>query len=200
MAIVAIQDEMQLLLQLMDGNQRAFKKLFDYYHQPLASYVFQVTESVLLTEEIVQDVFVKIWLKREQMSEVSSLKDYLFILCRNRTIDALRLQAKNAVRKADIEKYLLEEVALDELDNPGEIYRQWISDAVAQLPPQQQKVYKLSRYERLKQDEIAAQLGLSKETVKKHMQLAIKFLEQQLKDRMDPPVLTILLFPLLSSM
>ncbi|SMG16504.1 RNA polymerase sigma-70 factor [Sphingobacterium psychroaquaticum] len=200
MLVVPLHDEVLLLQQLAVGNQRAFKKIFDHYHQPLASYVYQVTESVTVSEEIIQDIFVKIWLKREEMSTIASLKDYLFILCRNRTIDALRKKARHALQKAEVDKYLLEEAELATLDNPADVYRQWITEAVELLPPQQQMVYKLSRYDRLKHEEIAAQLNVSKETVKKHIQLAVKFLESQLKERMDPPILALLLMPMFATL
>src|SRR5690606_17681738 len=65
--------------------------------------------------------------------------------------------------------------------SPLEEYNLIIEKAVSKLPPQQQKVYHLSRYEKLKYEEIALRMGISKETVKKHMKLALAFLKQQVK-------------------
>jgi len=199
MAISSLHDEGLLLIQLSEGDQRAFKQLFDFYQRPLGEYVYKITESISVTEEIIQDVFIKLWLKRGEMGKVVSLKDYLFILCRNQTIDALRKHARSQLIQQDIEKYLLQESESDGQDSPLEEYREWIATAVEKLPRQQQLAYKMSRYERLKHEEIAARLNLSKETVKKHIQLAVKFIQNDLQQKIDTPILLILMSPLVLS-
>jgi len=82
MAIQSPPNEQVLLERLVEGDERAFTKLFDAYYHQLGEYVFRVTGSLELTEEIVQDVFIRIWLKKETLGELNSLKNYLFILCR----------------------------------------------------------------------------------------------------------------------
>jgi len=193
MAIISPPNENELLYRLTTGDQRAFTELFDAYYKPLGEYVFKLTESLPVTEEIVQDVFIKIWIKRETIVELKSFKNYLFILCRNQTFDALRKKAKEHVFQQKLEHFLKEESALEGLGNPIDEYREWIDQAVAKLPPQQQKVYILSRYERLKHEEIAAKLQLSTETVKKHIQHAVRFIQTDLRSRVDATILFVLM-------
>jgi RNA polymerase sigma-70 factor (family 1) len=197
MAITSPPNENELLYKLAKGDQRAFTGLFDAYYKQLGEYVFKVTESLPLTEEIVQDVFVKVWIKRESVTELKSFKNYLFILCRNQTFDELRKKAKQHVFQQKIEQFLKEESELDVLENPIDEYREWIDQAVAKLPPQQQRVYMLSRYDRLKHEEIALKLELSSETVKKHIQHAVRFIQNDLRSRIDTTVLFILMSPLI---
>lgn len=193
MAISSPPNEQDLLDRLSTGDQRAFTALFDAYYKQLGAYVFQLTESLPVTEEIVQDVFIKIWVKKETIAEVKSFKNYLFILCRNQTFDALRKKAKQHVFQQKLEQFLKEESELAELSSPADVYREWIDQAVAKLPPQQQKVYILSRYERLKHEEISAKLQLSTETVKKHVQHAVRFIQHDLRSRIDATILFILM-------
>lgn len=193
MAIISPPNENELLSKLADGDQRAFRELFDAYYKQLGEYVFKITEALPVTEEIVQDVFIKIWIKRASLSELKSFKNYLFILCRNQTFDALRKKAKEHLFQQKLEQFIKEESALEGMENPTDEYREWIDQAVAKLPPQQQKVYIMSRYERLKHDEIAVKLQLSTETVKKHVQYAVKFIQNELKSRVDATILFVLL-------
>ncbi|WP_316818725.1 RNA polymerase sigma-70 factor [Pedobacter nyackensis] len=193
MAIISPPNENELLHRLATGDQRAFTELFDAYYRPLGEYVFKLTESLPITEEIVQDVFIKIWIKRETVSTLKSFKNYLFILCRNQTFDALRKKAKQHLFQQKLEQFFKDESELDGLENPVEEYREWIEQSVAKLPPQQQKVYVLSRYERLKHEEIAAKLQLSTETVKKHIQYATRFIQNDLRSRLDATILFVLM-------
>lgn len=185
MAVNPHPNESELLLKIADGNESSFTTLFYHYYKPLGRFVFNMTHSLQLTEEIVQDAFVKIWLRRENLSAINSFGNYIFVLCRNETFAQLKKLAseKNAITKS--ENYQAIEAEHDQLENPTEAYRTMIEEAVAKLPPQQKKVYQLSRHDRLKYAEIADQLGLSEVTVKKHIQLAVQFIQQDVKARMS---------------
>ncbi len=80
-----------------------------------------------------------------------------------------------------------------------EEFRLIVEETVSQLPPQQQKVYRLSRDEKLKYEEIAVQMGISKETVKKHMKLALAFLKQRVKAQIEDVAIGLLLIALFCS-
>lgn len=174
-------NERELLNKVAKGDQRAFTALFDAYYQRLGAYVYKVTESKEAAEEIVQEVFIKIWERREVLKEIESFKAYLFILSKNRTLDYLRAAAKKRMHQLSVLQEMKEESYVIDSASPVEEYNLIIEQAVAKLPPQQQRVYHLSRYEKLKYEEIAIHMGISKETVKKHMQLALAFLKQQVR-------------------
>lgn len=180
-----IHDEKEILNKVAEGDQRAFTVLFDAYYQHLGAYVYKVTESKEVAEEIVQEVFIKIWEKREMLPDIDSFKAYLFVLSKNRTLDHLRTIAKKRMHHLSMMQEMKEESYMMDNVSPIEEYSLIIEKAVARLPPQQQRVYQLSRYEKLKYDEIAAHMGISKETVKKHMKLALAFLKQQVKLQID---------------
>lgn len=171
MHIVPLYNEKALLKQAADGDEMAFTQLFHSSHQELGDYMLCLTKSMTFAEEIVQDVFIKIWEKRTQLALVDNFRAYLFTASRNHAFNALRQQARNA---AKLEKWML--YAVQESMQPAEPdleeYYVLIDEAISQLPPQQQKAWFLSRREGLKHDEIACRLSLSRETVKRHICLA----------------------------
>src|SRR5690606_11327661 len=182
-------NEKDILLKISEGDQRAFTMLFDFYYQRLGHYIFVITESEEETEEIIQDVFIKVWEKRETLQDINSIKAYLFVLSKNRTLNHLRDKAKaRMVEKKWCDENPEDSYFLESYSEQEEFYL-IIQKAVSNLPPQQQKVYQLSRQENLKYDEIAAQMGLSKTTVKKHIQLALGFLKRNVKEQIDNLIL-----------
>lgn len=197
MAIKPLHNEDYLIKKIVFGDERAFTELFDGYYKKLGQYIFKITDSLEVTEEIVQDVFIKIWLKRAQLAEVKNFSNYLFILSRNQTISFLRKKATDAVKHEEWEKEQSADGYWTDEVNPTEDLRLQIENAVSLLPPQQQKVFMLSRYERLKYDEIALRLNISTGTVKKHLQAAVKSLKIHVNDKGNSVILVVLLTPLI---
>ncbi|WP_316839339.1 sigma-70 family RNA polymerase sigma factor [Pedobacter gandavensis] len=192
MAVTPLENEKYILAKVAEGDERAFAELFHWYSKPLAEFVFKLTASLDQTEEIIQDSFVKIWLRRETLTEITNFSGYLYILCRNETFLVLKKIAAKSVSHAAFEKEILHDLELEESENPIDDYRKLLELAVDKLPEQQQKVYKMSRYDRLKHDEIAKALQLSPETVKKHIQLAVQFIRKDLNGRVDLSIILVL--------
>ncbi|WP_316750624.1 RNA polymerase sigma-70 factor [Pedobacter gandavensis] len=193
MAIAPLSNEAELILKIHQGDKRAFTILFEWYYKSLAAYIFKLTESIEITEEIVQDVFIKVWLKRETLPGISSFSNYLFILSRNKTLNQLRKQARYSSHFQSLEKELETDLRVEEENDVYEDFRLLIDQAIEGLPPQQKRIFQLSRFERLKYEEIAQQLNLSSETVKKHMYLATKTIKEYVHSHMDEVVISILL-------
>ena len=163
------------------GDENAFAQLFKTYYNLLGSFIMRITESELLTQEIVQDVFLKIWVNRTALAEIDCFKAYLLVVSRNHTLNCLKQIARENNRKKEWVNSVLRNASNDveEMDtiDRGSL----IDEAVTLLPPQQKKVYTLSRIDGLKQQEIARELNISLETVKKHMVLALRFLKYHIR-------------------
>lgn len=174
-----IVSEKELLLRVAENDEPAFRQLFNRYHQQLGAHLVRVTESPEMAEEIVLDVFLKIWMNREILSGVLDFRAYLFIVSRNHALNCLKKKARELALRREFEKEL--SGAPD--DNPAQeaAYYTLLDNAIDQLPPQQQKVYLLSRHQRLKYSEIAAELHLSRETVKKYLQFAMAFIRSHVQ-------------------
>lgn len=162
------------------GNEKAFVELFYAYHNQLGEYVLMLTASEDIAQEIVQDIFVKIWMNRDNLAELGNFSSWLFILTRNYTLNCIRRESSERKKKKAFELYAIRG---DDGENSPAIpagYEQVIDRAVAQLPPQQQKVFTLKQAGH-KNHEIAAQLGISPESVKKYQQLAIRAISDFVK-------------------
>jgi len=165
-------DERALLARVAEGDESAFCQLFRHWHQLLAGYIFRITESRESTEEIVQDVFMKIWTIRETMTEINNFKHFLLVVSRNKAFDVMKKQLREKALRRGWEKENVPEPLV--IDNEEElIMHSLIEQAIESLPPRRKEVFQLSRNERLKYKEIAARLDISQESVKTHIRLAI---------------------------
>jgi RNA polymerase sigma-70 factor (family 1) len=155
------------LLQLVaNGDKSAFRQLFDLYKLKLFSFVLQMTHSRVDAEEIVQDVFAKLWESRAGLASVDYPAKYIYTIARNKTLNHLTRLARD--------RRLLQQlwVNVSQQENPSEELlharecQELISKAISQLSPQRQTIFQLSREQGLSHEEIAGRLGLSKSRVK----------------------------------
>ncbi|GAC1314750.1 MAG: RNA polymerase sigma-70 factor [Mucilaginibacter sp.] len=181
----------ELFIQIAAGNEYAFRQLFNAYHQQLGAYIFRITGSIELAEEIVQDVFLKIWMNRETLEGVRNFKAYLFIVSKNHALNCLRKLIKERLKKQQLEEYIAE-TPISDSDNLTPYYSV-LDEAIDQLPAQQQKVYLLSRHERLKYSEIAERLDISHETVKKYLQIATASITSYIQANLEATILVIMI-------
>ena len=186
-------DEKELLLRVTAGDAGAFSTLFYRYHQELAAYVLRLTRSLCLTEEIVQEAFMKVWIRRATLTDVKDFRSWLFTICRNHTFNCLRDLARNTLKQqAWITQVLSQAHSNEEPDH--EQYYTLIEEAVGHLSPQQQKIYLLSRKEGLRYEDIARQLQLSRNTVKRHMSLALHAIETYVREHALRAIPVIIIF------
>jgi len=170
-----------ILLKVAEGNENAFRQLFKIYYNQLCGFIMRITESELLTQEIAQDVFMKIWINRSSLANLDCFKAYLFVVARNHAFNCLKQIAREKIRKKEWVNTVLHHAVNNAWETDSIDTGQLIDEAVELLPPQQKKVYTLSRREGIRQEQIARELNISLETVKKHMVLALRFLKNHLR-------------------
>jgi RNA polymerase sigma-70 factor (family 1) len=193
MAVKPLPDEHELLARVAGGDQRAFNSLFEQNQQFIFSIAMKLTHSRPHAKEVVQDVFLKIWTKREALGSIDNFGAYLNRVARNQSIDMLRWIAREALRNVELKEEQLElgNDATEQALNYQETNR-IIGQALDTLPPQQRKVYQLCHEQGLKYEEAARELGLSAGTVHTHMKAALGNIRKYLKN-MDAMLLVILL-------
>jgi RNA polymerase sigma-70 factor (family 1) len=188
-------NEKQLLLQIAQGDQTAFASLFYTHHQKLGEYIFRLSGSYELAQEIVQDIFLKIWKHRADLVQIEHFGAYLFVISRNHAFNCLKQVARERERKQEWLRYNKEVLYTErETDNLYQQYHSFLEEAIEKLPPRQKAVYLLSQQEGLSYEEIASRLHLSFETVKKHKSLALQFIRRQVRLRKDIILPTVLFF------
>ena len=157
-------------MQVARGDEKAFSSLYYKYHHRLGIYLYQLTSSKEFSEEIIQDVFCKVWDQRKQLHEISNFPTWLFVVSKNHAHNCLRKMVQERKQKQVWEKQQLN--LSGEADITAEDQLQLLDKAINQLPSQQKRVFILSRYKRRKYVEIASEMNLSKETVKSYLKIA----------------------------
>jgi len=164
-----------------NGDSKAFKQLFLQHHQKLGLFLYRLTRDRCLAEELVQDVFVKIWHHRQHLAKVQHVDGYLFTAARNLAMNALRDRSRKSAKQQEWEQ------TYRDIEQPvhEQAFFGWVDEAVDLLPEQQKKVYILSRYKKYKYEQIAQQLNISRETVKKYLQYATQSILAHLRSRLN---------------
>lgn len=189
----SLHNEKELLSKISKGDSIAFGHLFDRYYSLVYTVSFKYLKVHELAEDMVQSSFLKIWEKRVTLHEVDRFDNYLFRIARNEMTDYFR---KNIVREKHQQR--IRELFEEEAGNPEELMinkqkRKLIADVIRELPEQQQTAYKLSRDEGLSYQQIAEEMGLSVNTIKVHISLALKALRTFLAAQKNELLLLVIL-------
>ncbi|RMG32040.1 MAG: RNA polymerase sigma-70 factor [Bacteroidetes bacterium] len=170
--------EQIVIARLRAGHEATFEAVFRQYYAGLCAYAHQYLKEKELAEEIVQQLFCKLWEKRQSLEIKSSLKSYLFNAVRNNCLSHLRHEKV----KAEYRQYSLYRQAEVQLGFEDEVQQaelqQLIHAAIAALPEQCRRIFEMSRFEGMKYREIALTLGLSPKTIEAQMGKALKRIRQ----------------------
>lgn len=177
------------LAELKCGSLEAFEKVFRSYSGGLERFAYEYVADKEEASDIVQSVFLKLWEKKEVLSEDTRLFNYLITLTKNQCINHLKhikVQRNYQNHKGvTANELLLNYYALDKLDENKLIYEELselIEKTIDSLPGQCREIFIMSRFEGLKYQEIADKLGISVKTVEKKMSISLEIMRSALKD------------------
>ncbi len=171
-----------LLAAIAEGDEVAFKRLYEAYREKLFAYMLKVTKSPKIAEEIVLDVFLKLWTGRELLKDIKELDAFLYKVAYNKAIDFFRI----AARERKLQKLIGEQMETGRereadyhlLDNECQLV---LKKSIEQLSPQRRLIFNLSRIEGLSHEEIAQQLQLSRNTVRNTIAETLKSIRHYLR-------------------
>lgn len=171
----------ELLSLLKEGDMLAFDAIYEKYCKRIFAFVVRYIKSVPDAEEIVQEVFLKIWENRNKIDVYFSFESYIFTISYNSTISLLR---KRVTEKKYIDYLKNLQVAENVFELTDEVYYRELTDQIqsllSELTPRQKEIFLLSREEGLTHDEIAKRLGISSNTVKNHIVTTLNFLRTKI--------------------
>lgn len=171
-----IYNERELLSRLVVGDEEAFTYIVHRYYPRLLSFAKQITKTKQTAEEIVQEVFLRLWEKRAHMGEIVQLNAWLFRVAANLAFSWLKREALGGK--------ILQQIQTRTSDNPVEEYldfresQERLQAAIELLSEQQQKIFKLRKEQGFSNQEIAEIMGISVNTVKNHLVRALKSLRE----------------------
>jgi len=166
-------EESTLIALLAQDSEYAFQLIFDRHRNNIYKISMLYVKSPVIAEEIVQDVFLKLWFQRKDLSQIRSLESWLFIVTKNLTLNSLKKIAHEWTAR---EKWIKSnEHSEDTADHKllSTEYQQLLHQAVNHLSPQQQEVYRLAKEQGLSYEAIGVKLSISPLTVKTHMARAL---------------------------
>ena len=166
-------NEKFLIEELVDGNNKAFRILFDTYRNDVYAYSLSMLKTKVLAEEIVQDVFLKIWQHRDRLNPDLSFKSYVFTITRNLTFNLINKVTNNRKLKEEVfyesqKSYTPIEDKIADCD-----YENIKNKAIEQLSPRRKIIFEMSRNEGRSYEEISKELNISVSTVKGQMSKAL---------------------------
>jgi RNA polymerase sigma-70 factor (ECF subfamily) len=185
----------QLTADIARGNADAFTTLFNHYKHKVYAYARHFTHSDAIAEEVTQEVFLKVWLNRKKLADVTNIEAWLCVLARNTCFNYLKKLANERKMKTAV---AASAATADEPVNHYVNYKDQLNTlqlAMEQLTPQQRTIFRLNREQGLKNEEISRQLNLSPNTVKTHMVSALRKIRQFFETH--PVSLFLLFFPFL---
>lgn len=165
----------ELLEKIKQGDESAFTALFYSYKDKLYSFIYGLTRSELKTQDIIQDIFLKIWQNRESFSEVENMNAYIYVMARNVAFDSFR---KLSGTVSVLDELIAAADSEDQEDSPEirlirkELLER-VSGAIDRLPAQQRRVLEMSKEQGMKYNEIAEELNISVWTVKNTLKQAL---------------------------
>lgn len=186
-------NEKIILCQIAEGNENAFRELYEHYRNKVYYVSWKLLKSDSSAEDVLQEIFLKIWINKEKLPLIENFNAYLNTLIHNHIYNKLRKQANE-------ERFIREFVTTD-ISSPNFTFdtvllkesQNLLKKAILHLPSQQKRVFELSRFEGKKHEEIAGILNISKETVKKHIMEASRTVKSFFDSKAQLLILGILL-------
>jgi RNA polymerase sigma-70 factor (family 1) len=191
-------NEQSVIQRLQRGDSDAFLELYNHYHSALYHYVLRFVKSPAIAEDVLQDVFLKIWEIRDRIDPELSFKAYLYKICRNSVFKLLKKMSVDEALRMQVMQHFTQSVADADLKILWQQYEEILQAAINNLSPQRRKVFRLCREEGKSYEQVANELGISRNTVKEHMVLAMKQIREHFEQYGDTPAAFVLLLILTS--
>lgn len=175
-------EEVIILIRLQQGDEHAFLEIYDHYKKPIYAFILKFVKVPAHADDLLQDVFLKIWEIHSRIDTSLSFKAYLYRISRNLVYKFLKKTANNADELSEQMQHFIPDT-----DANAEVKLQWkqyeenIRAAIDQLPPRRKEIFILCRQGKHTYDDVAMQLGISRNTVKEHMVLSMKSISSFLK-------------------
>lgn len=178
-------DDKLLVAQLKNGNERAFEKLYEKYSGGIYGFSLKLLKSTDFAEEVVQDVFLKVWNTRNDLDVNLNFKSFIYTIAKNQSLNILK-RAANDLNLRDQLLYTQETFSTSTKDNLlNKEYENVKRNAINSLSSGRRRIFLMLREEGLSYEEIAKNLGISVNTVKTQMKTALKIIRKHLSKHGD---------------
>jgi RNA polymerase sigma-70 factor (ECF subfamily) len=173
--LLLVTNEEEILCRLAKGDRQAFDAVYRQYFYAVYCNALKITREVSAAEDVLQDVFIALWQKKETIDTDRSLGSWLFVVCYNKSVNFLKKKLRESLAQQQ-----MQQVAVDNGEEAIYYNLQWemLEEAMAQLSPQKRKVFELCKLQGKTYEETAATLHISKHTVKEYLSAAVSFVKE----------------------
>jgi len=171
--------DIQLIEKIRVGDYIAFRFLFERYYIPLCNYASGFFKNDFLKEDVVQEIFTKIWEDRKKIQIAESVKSYLYMSVRNKSLN--RIKSESIRQEYTGNFFRNAETQISEAELEQEEFKNYLFRCIGKLPPRCKDVFEKSRFEEMKQEKIADSLGISLKTVKAQIGKALRLIRECLQ-------------------
>ena len=173
--------ELEKVTALKLGSMEAFNAIYSAYAPRLYSYCYKFSRTAEDAEEIVQDTFVKLWNGRAKMREDTNLNNLMFTISRRLVINAWRKRMSDPryITYLEVQEQIEDSNRTEHAVEYDDFSRR-MNDMIGELPPTQRKIVRYAKMEEMPNKEIAARMGLSEQTVRNQLSLALKTLRSRM--------------------
>lgn len=185
--------EQELLVLLRQGDINAFDELYSRYVKKMMAFALTFFPNQELAKDAVQDIFIRVWEKREDLDDTKNFKTYLFQAVKFYMYNYIRDKKASCSFDEVHEDYLLVENNVEN-DLTYEVYKESAFNLIDKLPKVQQEVFRLNKIEGLSSTEIATIMNLSKRTIEHHIYLASKTMKKEMLQHMTLPSTLLFIF------
>lgn len=187
-----IHAESEWLRQLRDGSYEAFEVIYHRYKVRLAASMLRLLKDSDAVDDLLQELFVRLWVHRDTIDPDQPIKAYLFRIAENLVYDAFRTMAKDKRAQERIQRLISESACEIEERIFAQENRQAIEAAIAMLPPRRREVFVLCKLESKSYEEVSSLLNISLSTINDHIYKANQFLKQRLSNHVISHLLILL--------
>jgi len=182
--------EKELLAKTADGDHQAFAQLLSQYHGIAYRTAMRLTGDNAIAEDVVQEVFLKVWLKRDMLSAVENFRPWLITIASNTIYDMIRKREREKDQLSgwtrEIEPFSTMTVAIAK---EGSLFEELVAEAMQKLTPRQSEAFRLIKKDGYSRDEAARLMKVSPETVKSHLEQAMRTVRAYCVRRLDPKII-----------
>lgn len=163
-----------LIAGIKRDDYASYNQLFVRYYPRLCAFVFQIVKSESASEDVVQEMFIRFWINRRKLEVHENVSGYLYRSSKNAALNYLRAETarKKSIQNIPVQEWQSDENAMEQIEFSAALY-----ECIGQLPERSREVFKMSRFDGLKQQEIADALGTSVKTIKNQIWKSLQFLK-----------------------
>ncbi|GAA4312486.1 RNA polymerase sigma-70 factor [Mucilaginibacter gynuensis] len=179
-------DELQQYL--FHNNEQAFTVLYDRYAADVMGMLLKILKSEALAQDVMQEVFLKIWNQRSRLQHVKVFKAYLFITARNHALNSLKTAIRSQTAIGEIIQAAVSERNTTDDELLSKEYLQFIEQVLDRLPSRSREIFAMCRTQEKSYAEVAEELGISRNAVKNHMVYSMKVLRSAVENELGIPL------------